>query len=366
MTAGACLSSLGVIACLAVATTGARAQAAPPSAACNGRVDLQPRRGSPVARLHPSRVIDRYATTIASREWLAAFGALEQDIDSTLGRLATSGSEPFRRVSRELRGAIDSMLVRLYPVLDLPLSGRARELQLLRIRRFEPVLADTDWEILPAPDGEGILIPRDSMALEEFEAICWASRSFGRLLGGVNDETIPAARARIAALATQWERYRQDGPLQLPHELVLNRLWRGRFGGSSDARYAPPRVDLIALHPFAGIELTRRDGSLSRTESLALETGGFTLWFNDFRQHLGVSWVLAWDTDGQIGRGPLVHVSGYLAAGALWRRDALGKRRGSLVVSIDALRLLNPDDVAQAHRQARGIAGKLLSGGGGP
>ena len=75
-----------------------------------------------------------------------------------------------------------------------------------------------------------------------------------------------------------------------------------------------------------------------------------------------MSWVLAWDSNGQIGRGPLVHVSGYVAAGALWRRDALGKRRGSLVLSIDALRVLNPDEVAQAHRQARGIAGKLLSG----
>ena len=121
-------------------------------------------------------------------------------------------------------------------------------------------------------------------------------------------------------------------------------------------------MDLIALHPFAGIELQRQGESFDRTQSLALETGGFTVWFNDWRRHLGVSWVLAWDSDGRIGRGPLVHVSGYVAAGALWRRDALGKRRGSLVISLDALSLLNPDEVAQAHRQARGIAGKLLSG----
>lgn len=358
-------SSLCAIAWLALATTRAHAQPAQPSTACNSRVDFQPRRGSSVALLHPSRVIDRYATTIASREWLAAFGGLEQDIDSVLERIGAGGSEPFRRVSGSLRGAIDTTLAALYPILDLPLSQRARALQPLGIRRFEPVLADTDWEILPSREGEGVLIPRDSMAREEFEAICWASRSFGRLLGGVNDETIPAARARISALAAQWERYREDGPMQLPHELGLNRLWRGRFGGSSDARYAPPRVDLIVLHPFAGIELTRGEGSLGRTESLAIETGGFTLWFDDWRRHLGVSWVLAWDRDGRIGRGPLVHVSGYVAAGALWRRDGLGKRRGSLVVSIDALRVLNPDDVAQAHRQARGIAGKLLSGAAG-
>lgn len=365
MSGVACRASSGVIVSLILLTGQVAAQPSGPSTACSARVDFGPRRGSPVSHLHPSRVTDRYATAIASRDWLAAFGGLEQDIDTTLARLAVNGAEPFRRVSGELREAIDSTLAALYPILDLPISQRARALQPLGIRRFEPVLADTDWEILPSREGEGVLIPRDSIVPAEFEAICWASRSFGRLLGGVNDETIPAARARITALAAQWERYRDDGPMQLPHELALNRLWRARFGGRSEARYAPPRVDLIVLHPFAGIEVARRGGSLGRTESLAIETGGFTVWFDDWRRHLGVSWVLAWDAAGGIGRGPLVHVSGYVAAGALWRRDAVGKRRGSLVVSIDALRVLNPDEIAQAHRQARGIAGKLLSGSGG-
>ena len=102
-----------------------------------------------------------------------------------------------------------------------------------------------------------------------------------------------------------------------------------------------------------------------RSLKAMIAAGGkpFTELYDDWRRHLGVSWVLAWDSDGRIGRGPLLHVSGYVAAGALWRRDALGKRRGSLVISLDALSLLNPDEIAQAHRQAHGIAGKLLSGG---
>jgi hypothetical protein len=116
----------------------------------------------------------------------------------------------------------------------------------------------------------------------------------------------------------------------------------------------------VAAHPFAGLELVRTDGGVKRSESIAAELGGATLWIRDWKQHIGASWVMAYDSDGRIGRGPLVRLGGYVTAGMLSRKDTGGKSRKSLLINIDALRLLKPDAVPQAVRQAQSIAGEVL------
>ena len=151
-----------------------------------------------------------------------------------------------------------------------------------------------------------------------------------------------------------------SGPMQLPHEMLLNRVRRMVVPPRGASRFNPPYLDLVAVHPFAGIELVRTEGGVARSESIAAELGGATLWFNDWKQHIGATWVLAYDADGRIGRGPLVRLGGYATAGVLSRKDAGGKSRKSLLINIDALRLLKPDAVPQAVRQAQSIAGEVL------
>jgi len=56
----------------------------------------------------------------------------------------------------------------------------------------------------------------------------------------------------------------------------------------------------------------------------------------------------------------VTYTSPVVTAGVLARTDAGGKSRKSLLINIDALRLLKPDVAPQAVRQAQSIAGEVL------
>jgi hypothetical protein len=356
----ALLSALGMLASL---TTGERV-VAQSSTACNPRVDFAPRSSSPVALLHPASVEKRYAALIAGRQWLLAFGSLKNDVDATFASLDSAGTPQFETIAADLRAVIDSTVGALATILDLPLSQRAAALFPLNIGQYEPMMppAGGDRVILRAARPPGVRIPLGTLKVEEYEAVCWASRSFGRLLNGANFETIPAALARVTALATEWERYRADGPVQLPHELVVNSVLRTFAWASGDARFHPPRADLVLLHPFAGFEIARRDRGLEKHETFAVEVTGLTVWLRDWKQHVGASWVLAYDPQGRVGHGPLVRFSGYVTTGMIWREDASGIRRRTLLVTADVLKLLHLDAAALAGQQAKGVAGRIMAG----
>lgn len=363
-----CPTALAIGWALALAVAPVRVAGAqqPAPAACNATVDDAPRGGSPVAHLHPSRVERRYATEVAARHWLPVLERLEQEIATTLEGLQQSpdSSPQFRAVQQSLRESLEDVLDSLPAALEVRLAQRAAALQPLAITRFEPAMPPVggDWVILQTEaQPRGVPVPA-ALRPAEYEAICWGSRSVSRVLNGVNYETVPGALAHITDLAREWERYRTKGPMQLPHELLANRVLRWIVPVRGDARFHPPRVDLVLAHPFAGVEVARREGGVEPRESLATEVGGLTLWMADWTRLVGVSWVLAYDRDGRIGRGPLVRLGGYATGGVLWRRDATGERRASALATVDVLRLLRPDAAAQAERQVRGIAGDLLAG----
>ncbi|HEX7122420.1 MAG TPA: hypothetical protein VF178_08635 [Gemmatimonadaceae bacterium] len=340
------------------------------SPACDVLTDSVPRRGSPVAFLHPSRVTDRYAEPIAGRRWLVVFGSLKADIDTAFASLAQRpGATPaFQTAEAQMRQVIDSMGRQLLPVIEAPLSQRPALLVPLEISQFEP---------FQSPSGEGfvvlhsdrdesrptLLLVRDSLRLAEYEALCWASRSQSRFLGAFNFEAAPIGNATIDRLAREWQSYRENSPVQLPHELILNRALRALFVKSREQRYHPSRFDLVALHPFAGFEVARRgDGTLDKHESYAVELGGITLWGSGWRRHYGASWMVTYDPDGRVGWGPLVRVSGYFTTGLVYRRDSSGVRRKSLLVTVDLLRFLRLDAAEMALRQAKGVANALVDG----
>ena len=346
----------------ALALFAARGEAAAQVAeACNTGA---PRAGSAAVALHPTRVDARYGEIIAARRWMDVLRSLQREIGTTFDSLERSGPSPaYSPLNRTFREALDAVLDTLPRVLEVDLASRARLLHAREFLQFEPFQdMGGAWRILQSDSATrplGVVVS-DSMKANEYEAICWAGRSVSRLLGGVNFETVPGALARIGEMAREWERYRSNGPDQLIHELLLNRILRHWVAGSGEARFHPARVDLVALHPFAGVELTRRDNSVREGESLAIETGGVTFWFNGWKQHLGASWLLAYDSEGRIGRGPLIRMTTLATAGVLWRRDAAGVRRKSLVLTVDLLRVLKSDEVAQATQQTRAIVGKLL------
>jgi hypothetical protein len=311
-------------------------------------MDGKLRKESRAASLYPSQVEERYGEPIASREWMTVMGALEQDIGGVFGQIATGGSADYKRIEAAFRQSLTTMLTGLPEALAVPLSQRAAKLQPLEINQFMPSMSGAGrWRILQTrANGVGMFV--DGLAQDEVESLCWAGRSVSRVLNGVNFETLPGALATITNLHREWERYRWNGPLQLFHELALNRGLRAVVGPKGDARFNPPSFDLIALHPFAGIEVARNGGSIRHVESLAIEMGGGTIWFADWTQFVSASFVLAYDDAGRRGIGPLVRVSKYATAGFVVRDDVAGKSRTTLLLTVDALRVLNSDASAKA------------------
>lgn len=324
--------------------------------------DGPPRAESRAIRLHPDRVEERYGELIASRQWMPVLNALEQDTRLILDSLSGGGTPAFVAAQGLMHAAVVQLLDSLPKALDVSLATRAGVLQRLEINKFEPSVGGSgQWRLLQSR-AQGLGIPLGSdLRPDEVEALCWSGRSVSRILNGVNYETLPGALAHIVTLGREWERYRWNGPVQLLHELALNRVLRTVVRPTGDARYHPPKVDLVAIHPFAGVELVRENGSIKQGESFALETGGFTVWFNEWKQFVGASWVLAYDADGRIGRGPLVRVSKYATAGVLFRKDAGGTSRKSLLLTVDVLRIFKPDAAAGLAAQTRGIVGELVA-----
>ena len=310
--------------------------------------------------VHPDRLRERFGRSIAAHDWATAFAGYVAAVDTTLDALGSGAAfDPLRRA---IERAADSTAVGLARALRRPASELAGALADLEINQFRPV-TNLDGNLIILQSNQIPLgIPLDSTRLtaDQFQAVCWSGWSLHRLLANINFETIPGALARVEAQERRWERYRTQGPMQLPHEMLLNRVRRWVVPPRGSSRFNPPRLDVVALHPFAGIELVRTAGGVARSESVAAELGGATLWLNDWKQHVGVSWVLAYDANGRIGRGPLVRLGGYATAGVLQRRDADGKTRTSLLIDLDALRLLKPDAVPQAVRQAQSVAGEVL------
>lgn len=313
-------------------------------------------------RVHPDVLRERFAPSIVQHEWGTAVAGYAAQIDSTLRQLSDAPSSEFTRLRLAFDTAARTVVRGGVPLLAGPRDRWAEGLADLEINRFRPVTTASNRLVFLQSQQHplGVVIDTTALAPDERRAICWSAWSLHRLLQNVNFETIPDALVRIESLTRRWERYRANGPMQLPHELVLNRVKRAVLPARGRDRFNPPRLELVALHPFAALEFARVDGRLRRTESMAVEVGGATLWLNDWRQHVGASWVLAYDAEGRLGRGAVARLGGYVTAGWLRRRDDAGTSRSSVLLMVDALRLLRSDAAPQSLRQLQGVAGEVL------
>ena len=248
------------------------------------------------------------------------------------------------------------MVAGLPAALDAPMAQRAVKLRTLEINRFTPTVNPVSgaWEVLMTSDRPRGFVVDSSMTPDEMEAICYAAMSVSRLLNGANNAATPLALARITTLSAEWERYRWSGPLQLPHELFLNRAVRGFHSAGAE----PPAFDLVLIHPFAAVEVTKGGNGVS-VESLAVETVGGTLWFHQWKDYVGGSLVVASDANGRLGYGPLVRASKYVTGGVVWRKGADGVTRTSFLLTVDALRFFESDGAAKGAMQLQAIAGAL-------
>jgi hypothetical protein len=332
-----------------------------PSRACTHVPDSPG--GGAAARVHPTTLSERYAREIAARDWTTAIRGYGATIVSTLGDTLEPGKAPsaaYAPVARALRSQATALVNATAAVVSGPRANWAQGLGDAELNQVRPVLDDGRVLLMQRSTGAQVVVPVESLRVEEREALCWSAWSLYRLLQTVNFETVPAALARVEATAGRWTRYQNGGPLQLPHELLLNRLVRPVIGSIGSGRYDPPRFTLTAAHPFAGVELRRTGEGWDNDQGAAVHLTGFTVWFGDWKTNVGASWIAAASGDGKIGQGALLRIGDLVSFGFIDRRRADGQMQRSAIFQLDALRLIASDARAKTRLAALGISGEIF------
>jgi hypothetical protein len=312
--------------------------------------------------VHPTRLREQFAKDIVAGNWSNAIRGYAGVITTALRdtqALAAPRSAAFRDISSRFEREVTDLSNAAAAAVLAPRAEWAAKLSAAEINRAQPRPDGGQMVVMARADGGQIILPNDGLRQEEAQLLCWSSWSLDRLLGTVNFETVPAAFLRVRQTADRWTRYQEGGPLQLPHELLLNRLVRPVLGGRGASRYDPPRVSLAAVHPFAGVELRRADGGWKNRQGAAVHLAGVSVWLGDFRTNVGASWIAAADGDGTVGQGGMLRVSDLVSIGFIDRRIDGVKRRSS-IFQLDALRLISSDANAKRALSAIGISGKMF------
>ncbi len=344
-----------------LALLGAPAAAQEAATACFD-VAAEPGRGL-AAAVHPTALRERYAAAIVARDWETAIRGYVATIDSTLRASVAESSRPsaaYTPVAESYRRALAPLADAATDAVRAPRRDWARLLRDAEINQARPVPDEGRALIMQRSTGEAITIPLDAIRPEERDALCWSAWGLYRLLGTVNFETVPAAFARVEATAGRWTRYQDGGPLQLPHELLLNRLARPLVGGIGAGRYDPPRITLTAVHPFAGVELRRTGNAWANDQGAAVHLAGFTVWLGDWKTNVGASWIAAASGDGTVGQGALLRFGDLVNIGFIDRRVAGGPLQRSAIFQLDALKLIASDARAKQALAALGISGEIF------
>ena len=172
---------------------------------------------------------------------------------------------------------------------------------------------------------------------------------------------MPEAVSRVEATAALWDRYKKRGPLQLPHELAINRIVRA-VGIAGGKRYEPPILELIVAHPYAGFEFRRSGGALTYEATVAAHVGGATLWLAERRFPLSLSWVAS-IADDLVGHGAVLRLGELASIGYIDRRSQGEQSRRSLILHLDALKFLLDDARAKQALALFGVSAMALNGG---
>jgi hypothetical protein len=352
--AGVCALSLGAL-------PSGRLRAQDPATACLN-VSADPGRGV-AAPLHPTSLETQYAAVLAARDWERALRGYMDTIRFTIAVTDAPSAAPsvaYTRVANAYRESLEGLVAEVTLAVRAPRHELASRLERAEINAIRPDLEGGRVFLLQRSTGEAIPASVDSMRDDERNVLCWSAWSLYRLFHAINFESVPAAFARVEATSRRWRRYQDQGPLQLPHELLLNRLARPVLGGLGSSRYDPPRVSLAVLHPFAGVELRRTGDAWVNRQSAAVQLAGASLWIGDWRTPVGASWIAAVGANGVVGLGALVRVGDFANIGYIDRPVPDGPRERSAIFQLDALRLFTSDARAKQLLAALGISGRIF------
>jgi hypothetical protein len=331
-----------------LASTAARADA--PEASCEaGRVmqmsDADIETAGRLARYHPRAMIARVAPLLGRGAYAEALAAVVVDARAALVAGAIPIADADRYRSR-LRTSDSAFAI----AATLPRSAQARYVaDVVKPADFflsqdangnYPIFAGTDFQIVVTA----------AMTTEQQRALCWPTLAVERLLTLFGETNRAASVDALETLAMRWEKYVENSYSQLPWELALNGLIRGRSG------YEPPKSQLVLLHPSVGVEA---NGSvlkeLRRVDVAVLEPIGYLRYNGDYTRYFGVSSALTFASNRNVAIGGYVHLWFPQAKiGYVVRSEQDRRRRSSALVSMDLYDFLSgvPDQLRSARESA--------------
>jgi hypothetical protein len=300
----------------------------------------------PLAPYHPKVVLERLAGLLGRQAYREAMAAVVEDARKALDTGRVESAMILTYMSRLTRA--DSTFA---IALTLPYNEQARYVAdtvmpvnffLTQVRGNFPIFARTDSPI----------IVTDAMRTDQQRALCWTTLTVYRvfiLYGARNRaETVQA----LDALAGRWEKYVDNSYSQLPWELLVNGLIRGRSG------YEPPTGQFILLHPSVGVEANGTVfKELRRVDVAVFEPFGYVRYNGDYTRYLGVSSAVTFASNRNIAVGGYVHLWFPQAkVGYVVRSDPDHQRRGSALVSMDLYDFLTgvPQQLKSVRESALG------------
>ncbi|MEP6689540.1 MAG: hypothetical protein ABJD07_00210 [Gemmatimonadaceae bacterium] len=196
---------------------------------------------------------------------------------------------------------------------------------------------------------------RDATPQPIRRAICWTAITARIALVAAADSARWRLVDALERRVKRWDNFRDKGYSMFPLELVLN-------GACTICRppLEPPRWQVVALHLSPAIELAGQTwNDRARLDVLALEPLGLIRYNADRTWYAGVSAVATFASNAPTGAGVLAHVGQVGTAGYVFRRrDANGKRRDGVLLSLDLYRFIS--GLPAAFKQDRGAAVQLL------
>lgn len=227
------------------------------------------------------------------------------------------------------------------------LRKAAQGVSLRRFRLTEDPERDVVYLFRRTPDE---IVVDSRLSVEARRAYCWTAISLQRVLTYYGEEGRKAISSALRTQVARWDAFNQNGYLQFPWELYLN----GKVF-DDPASLAPPRGQLVVMHPGLAIEQAGSSLEQSRRHDVvSLEPIGF-LWYTDSRAtYYGLSALLTFASDEDAGRGVLLHFGKFAKIGYVVRdRAADGRRQNGVVLSMDLYQLLAGPTQSHLDREER-------------
>ncbi len=301
--------------------------------------------GSGWTSLHPNAVFARLREDLDAGRLEAAAAGLQESFRSAAARVPDAEAAVYER-------HLDSLAAELWAAeQDASLRARGEGVDQ---RRFS---IDNLDGVLFGAYAEPVKL--ESVSDTARRALCWNAIAAGKVISHYGREGRDLAVETLRELVGLWDAYNASSYSQYPWEMVANGVVQRRQKVRDLVDLAPPRTQIILLHPGIAVEaagFANGLDSLRRLDVLLFEPVGLLRYNASRTGYVGASALLTVPAEGGAGVGGLVHFGKRAQIGFVYRHS---RERGSgLVFSLDVLGFLT--GTPAALKQARAQVANLI------